>query len=152
MLFLREVDIFCELLGQRAAALGQRFGFQVGPERPDDGQRVHAVMALEAAVLYRDHGIDVGLRDGITGGEGGAGGDGLIQLRGRQVLLGGAVQPPALQPQHAPHGSQRRQQQHQQPTQQPFEKVSQCPHGIRPFRILNALILPDFTPIFKQIL
>ena len=78
VLLLREVDILCQLLGQGAAACGQRTGPQVCLQRPDDGHRVHAVVQLKPAVLHGDDGVDVGLGDGIAGGESGVGREGLV--------------------------------------------------------------------------
>ena len=96
MLVLREQLVLGKLLGQGAAALGQRVGAQVGQQGAGDGPRVDALVGHKVLVLGADDRIDVGLRQRIVGSIAPAGTDGVVHGSHRVTAGGTAVQLPAL--------------------------------------------------------
>ena len=96
MLVLREQLVFGQLLGQGAAALGQRVGTQVGQQGAGDGSRVDALVGHKVLVLGADDRIDIDLRQRIVGSIAPAGTDGVVHGSHRVTAGGTAVQLPAL--------------------------------------------------------
>ena len=96
MLVLREKLVLGQLLGQGAAALGQRVGTQVGQQGAGDGTRVDALVGHKVLVLGADDRIDIGLRQRIVGGIAPAGTDGVVHGSHRVTAGGTAVQLPTL--------------------------------------------------------
>ena len=128
LLFLGEQLVLGQLLGQGAAALGQRAGAQVGPERPDNGRRVDAVVLFKPAVLHGNDCVDIGLGQLVTAGKAGPGADLIIEAGNGLLRRCGAIEPPALHAQCSANDHQYKQRRQQQAAEQSLYKTFQHLH------------------------
>ena len=128
LLFLGEQLVLGQLLGQGAASLGQRAGAQVGPERPDNGCRVDAVVPFKPAVLHGNDRVDIGLGQLVTAGKAGPGADLIVEAGNGLLRRCGAVEPPALHAQCSANDHQYKQRRQQQAAEQSLYKTFQHLH------------------------
>ena len=129
-LFLGEIDVFGQLLGDGAAALGKAAGAQVGHQCPGNGHRVHTLVVGEAGILRRDHGVDVGLGQLGIGNEPFAGRNAAVQGINGGDLDGALIEFVACDgkvPARC-HKGQQGKQQHRE--QQLPEKTKNGMHGV----------------------
>ena len=96
MLVLREQLVLGKLLGQGAAALGQRVGAQVGQQGACNGPRVDALVGHKMLVLGADDCVNIDLRQRIVGSIAPAGTDGVVHGSHWVTAGGTAVQLPTL--------------------------------------------------------